>query len=574
MKKIRLLTVLLLAFSLVLSACSKPASEEKGSDTGAKNTPAATADNGSDAVAPAETTITIGQVSEVANLNPMLYPRTPDSNVQCLIFDTLVAPDENLEFKGDLAESWDISEDGKLYTFYLREGVKWHDGQDFTADDVVFTFTSLASPNYVGGAESRVSSIVGVPEYTAGTAQTVSGIKKVNDYTVSFELTEPNAAFLGQLYTSVLPEHILAGIDPGEWDKADFNRAPIGTGKYEFVKWESGQYIELVKNPDYFGTPVQIDHIIYRFGDATTLTAALINGEIDVVEAIQTSEVELLEANAGTSAYVYPTLNMYYVGLNLQNKALSDIRVRQALSYALDKPTIVSTVYGEYAIPTNDIFPENHWSHSTNVTTYDYDPAKAESLLQEAGFTKNSKGIYEKDGKELHFVFDMVTKGQEQADMAQMLQQYWGAVGVSVEIREQDFSTLAFTRLLPSDASGVPRAVAADDFDMYTLGFGVEVDPDEYRSYFESSFFPPNGMNFINYSNPAIDTLFAQSTQLTDPEERADCYHQIADLISQDIPWIPLYDMSSIVGVSSKVQNYVADFRGITYQIEKWSIAQ
>ena len=100
-------------------------------------------------------------------------------------------------------------------------------------------------------------------------------------------------------------------------------------------------------------------------------------------------------------------------------------------------------------------------------------------MLQDAGYIKDSKGIYAKEGKELHFVFDMVTKGKEQADMAQMLQQYWGAVGVSVEIREQDFSTLAFTRLLPNDEDGTPRAVTADDFDMYTLGFGVEVDPDE-----------------------------------------------------------------------------------------------
>ena len=572
MKKIRLLTALVMVFCLmVLSACSKQANKDEAGDGSSKNVTGSADSADSQAT---ESTITIGQASEVANLIPVLYPRTPDSNVQCLIFDTLVAPDENLGFTGDLADSWDISEDGKLYTFYLHKGVKWHDGEDFTADDVVFTFTSLASPNYVGGAESRLSSIAGVSEYTNGTADTISGIKKLDDYTVSFELTAANAAFLSQLYTSILPEHILGSIDPGEWEKADFNRAPIGTGRYKFVKWESGQYIELEKNPDYFGTPVQIDHIIYKFGDATTLTAALINGEIDLVESVQTSEVELLESTKGTSAYVYPTLNMYYVGLNLQNEALSDIRVREALSCALDKPTIVSTVYGEYATATDDIFPENHWSHSTGITTYAYDPTKAESLLQDVGYIKDSKGIYAKDGKELHFVFDMVTKGKEQADMAQMLQQYWGAVGVSVEIREQDFSTLAFTRLLPNDEDGTPRAVTADDFDMYTLGFGVEVDPDEYRAYFESSFFPPNGMNFINYSNPEIDKLFEQSIKLTDPDQRADCYHQIADIVSGDIPWIPLYDMSSIVGVSDKVQNYVADFRGFTYQIEKWSMAQ
>ena len=243
------------------------------------------------------------------------------------------------------------------------------------------------------------------------------------------------------------------------------------------------------------------------------------------------------------------------------------------MSYALDKATIVSTVYGDYAFATDDIFPVNHWSHSTTVTTYPYDPAKAKALLEEAGYVMNdATGIYEKDGEPLHLIFDMVTKGQSQADMAQLIQQYFKAVGIDMEIREQDFSTLAFTRLLPQDANGVSRAVTADDFDMYTLGFGVEVDPDEYRNYFVSTATPPNGMNFISYSNAKVDELFTKSLSLTTLEDREACYHEIADTISNDIPWIPLYGNLSITGVSNKVQGFAADFRGITYQIEKWTI--
>ena len=128
------------------------------------------------ALAEGGVTVTIGQVSEVANLNPTLYPRTPDQNLQCLIFDGLVKPQPDLSFGPSLAESWDVSEDGKLYTFHLRKDVKWHDGQPFTASDVVFTFTSLADPTYVGGAESRVDSIVGSKEYRDGSADSVTGI--------------------------------------------------------------------------------------------------------------------------------------------------------------------------------------------------------------------------------------------------------------------------------------------------------------------------------------------------------------------------------------------------------------
>jgi peptide/nickel transport system substrate-binding protein len=525
------------------------------------------------ALAEGGVTVTIGQVSEVANLNPTLYPRTPDQNLQCLIFDGLVKPQPDLSFGPSLAESWDVSEDGKLYTFHLRKDVKWHDGQPFTASDVVFTFTSLADPTYVGGAESRVDSIVGSKEYRDGSADSVTGIQAPDDSTVTFQLADANAAFLGQLNMAVLPKHVLGDIKPGEWEKADFNRSPIGTGKYKFVKWESGQYIELAKNPDYFGDKPSIDTIYYRFGDQTTLTAALINGEIDVVESIEPSEVELLSGSGTAAAVTYPTLNMYYIGLNQLNNNLKDLKVRQAMSFALDKKTMIETVFGEYAFATDDIFPESHWSHSTTVTAYPYDPAKAEQLLQEAGYAKNaSTGIYEKDGAPLHLIFDMVTKGQAQADMAQLIQQYFKAVGIDMEIREQDFSTLAFTRLLPQDANGQGRAVTADDFDMYTLGFGVEVDPDEYRNYFVSTATPPNGMNFISYNNPAVDELFAKSLTLTTVEDRAQCYHEIADVVSKDIPWIPLYGNLSIAGVSNKVKGFSADFRGISYQIEKWTI--
>ena len=240
--------------------------------------------------------VIIGQASEVANLNPMEYPRTPDSNVQNLIFSYLVQPDEELNFKPDLAESWDISEDGTVYTFHLRKDVTWHDGVPFTADDVVFTLNALANPNYIGGNENRVLGIVGAAEVQKGEAETISGVVKVDDYTVEITLPETNAAFMANMYTSILPKHVLEGEDPGEWEKDDFNRAPVGTGKYKFVEWKAGQYIRLERNEDYFGTKPSIKDVIVQFGDETTLVAALLNGEIDVLYNLPTAEVENVEA--------------------------------------------------------------------------------------------------------------------------------------------------------------------------------------------------------------------------------------------------------------------------------------
>ena len=183
-----------------------------------------------------------------------------------------------------------------------------------------------------------------------------------------------------------------------------------------------------------------------------------------------------------------------------------------------------------------------------------------------------STGFYEKNGKTLHLTYDLVTSTDGNS-VAQLIQQQWKEIGVEMEIIEQDFSTLAYTKLFPSDDNGSPRRVTADDFACYTLGFGMEADPDEYRMYLTTAD-APGTWNFVTYSNSKVDELFEKQLYSTKPEERAACYHEIGKLISEDVPWIPLYGKKSLAGVSEKVQNFAADFRGITFQIEKWSVAQ
>lgn len=522
-------------------------------------------------MASAASTVRIGQAAEVANLNPMLQPRTPDTNVQSLIFDYLVIPDENLNYVGALASSWDISEDNLTYTFHLEKGATWHDGVPFTAADVVFTFTSLADPAYTGGSENRVMGVKGAKAYQAGESDAIEGLYASDDYTVVFELTEVNAAFLSNMYTAILPKHILENESPAEWANDDFNRAPIGTGKYKFVEWKSGQYISLAKNDAYFGAQPSIENVVVLFGADTTLVAALINGEIDVMYSLPASEMETVDAMPGIGYFTSPALNMYYIGLNQLADGISDLKVRQGLSHAIDKQTLVDTVFGDVAYTTDDIFPLNHWSHSDDIDVYPYDVAKAKALFEEAGYALNGAGIYEKDGKPLHVSID-IADSSTNAAVAALIQQMWKAAGVDCEIITQDFATLAYTKLFPSDADGNPRFVTADDFMTYTLGFGVEVDPNEYNDYLSTAK-SAGSWNFISYSNPKVDELFAKQLTLTDPDERAAVFHEIAKITSEDIPWIPLYGKSNIDGVSDRVQNFVSDFRGITFQIQKWTLA-
>ena len=562
MKKFARIIALLLALTL-LTACggnSAPATNE------APKTDAPAA------AAPADdSSIILAQTSEVANLNPMIQPRTPDSNVQCLIFGFLVMPDENLNYVGDLAESWDITNEGTVYTFKLRNDIKWHDGEAFNADDVIFTLTALAHPNYHGGNDGRVMSIVGASEYQAGTADSVSGLKKIDDYTVEITLAQPNAAFMANMYTAMLPEHILGEVDPGEWGNHDFNRAPVGNGKYKFVEWKPGQYITLERNEEYYGTKPAIKNVTVQFGADTTLVAALMNGEVDVLYNLPASEIENVEAMPNSSVYTYEQMTVSYIGLNQLVPALSDRNVREALAHAIDKQTLVDTCFGEgLAFVCEDVFPSNHWSHSENVTVYEYNPELSKKLLEESGYTMGSNGYYEKDGQVLHLTFDMASSSADSKAMAALLQQFFKAVGVSMEVIEQDFSTLAFTKLLPGNAT---EETTAEDFQMYTLGFGVEADPEEYNDYFSTST-GAGSWNFIHYSNAKVDELFDAQLLMADPAERTAAFNEIAELISQDIPWIPLFNKAGVTGLSSKVQNYSADFRGAFFQIEKWNVAE
>ena len=446
--------------------------------------------------------------------------------------------------------------------------MKWHDGEPFTADDVVFTLTSLANPDYVGGNEGRVMDIVGASEVQEGTATEISGLKKVDDYTVEVTLKAPNAAFMANMYTAILPEHILSSESPADWANDSFNRAPIGTGKYKFVEWKAGQYIRLERNEDYFGEKPSIQEVTVLFGDETTLTAALLNGEIDVMYNVPTAEVQNVEAAPNVNIFTYEQMTVNYIGFNLLNDVVSDIRVRQALAHGIDKQKIVDTVFGDgMAYPCEDIFPAIHWSHTDNVTVYEYNPDLSKSLLEEAGYTMGSDGYFQKDGKRLHLVYDMSTSSTGEA-IATMLQQQWKAIGVEMEVITQDFATLAFTKLLPDSGNA---ETTGDSYMMYTLGFGVEVDPNEYNAYLSTST-GAGSWNFGHYSNPKIDELFNQSLLATDPAERADIYHQIAKVESDDLYWIPMYGTTGVAGIGSRVQDFTCDFRGITFQIEKWNV--
>lgn len=577
-----LLFALLLVTSLVLSACAAPTpTPASASENEVPATEAPEAESPSDPESEAEPeaepevespggTVTIAQASEPGNLNPFIWPTTSDTNVTHMIFDSVMRPDEQLNMVGGLATEWSVSDDGLVYTFKLHENVVWHDGEPFTANDVFFTFNSLADPRYDSGSYSRVAPVRGATAFHNGEADSVEGIRVVDDYTIEFTLEEANASFLAQLFIGVIPEHILGDVSPADWAKHDFNRAPIGTGPFKFVKWEPGQYIEVAANEDYFLGAPKLDGVITRFGDQNTMLAAFMNQEVDIAP-VPVAEVANVETLDFAEVKASNDLSVYYVGFNTLNPHFKDIKVRQAMAHAINKDLIVTSILDEFGYVMDDLFPLAHWSHNPDVTTYPYDLAKAQSLLEEAGYVKNANDVYEKDGQPLAFTFEIPTGNKEREKTSVMLQQMWTELGVQVDILQLDFPTLV-TKLLPQDNEGKQRAVTADDYDAYILGFGVEADPDEYRPYFHTDFMPPNGYNFISYSDPNMDEMLEQQLIETDPDARQEIFYQIGKQLSDEVPWIALYGQNSVFVSNTKVQGFAPDFRGVSFNARQWSI--
>ena len=525
------------------------------------------------ALAAQKGTIIIAQAEECANLIPVIWQTDYDRNIEMLIYNALVVPDKQLKMVGDLAKGWDISADGRTYTFHLHQNVKWHDGAPFTARDVAFTFKSLAHPQYDMGATGRVEKILGFKAYREGKADDFEGIKVIDDYTVAITTTEVYAPFLASLSIGIIPEHLLKEVSPAEWAKQPLNRNPVGTGPFKFVQWKAGQYLEVAANKQYFAGAPKAERIITRFGDVNTMLAAFISKEVDIV-IVPFAEVASVKHVPHAALKVSQELGFYYVGFNMRNQHFQNQRVRQAMAHAINKDEIASSVLGkDFGGVTHDVFPPSHWSHSPNVSVYAYDVAKARKLIGEAGYTLNNKGVFTKDGKELGFEFSVPIGKKDREKTALLLKQYWEAAGIKCEIRMLDFPTL-ISKLVPKDKAGKQRPVTADDFHAFILGYGVDTDPGvDYHSYYHSKTMPPNGYNFCGVNNPDLDRLFDSQFIQPDFEKRQQLFWQIGEKLSEIQVWIPLYTRNLAFAANKRVTGFEPDFRGVTFLAEQWGLA-
>lgn len=465
--------------------------------------------------------LVFAQGTDAETLDPHSITSSPNAIHIEAIYDTLVAYDENLNIVPCLAKAWKVSEDGTIITFYLREGVTFHDGTPFNADAVVFNLERLISP------ETRVPlrTYIGF----------VESAKAIDEYTVEVKLRYPHGPALARFTAPVN-----AMVSPTAVEKygPDFGRYPVGTGPFEFVEWVRDDYILLRKNENYWRERPYIDELLIRVVPEDGARVLMLEaGEADVIIRVPPPDVPRLRAREDINVVTAPCTRTIYVGMNTQHEILKEPKVRQAINYAVDKQAIVDVLLQGFGGVMDSPLTPQYFAYKP-VGPYPYDPGLAKTLLREAGYPNG-------------FRIKLFTpKGRYLMDyrIAEAVQGYLGAVGITAEVITMEWATYVQTQMLPLEEN---------PFELYLLGWGPWIlDPDQqlYPMY-HSSQWPPQGMATVFYKNQRVDELLQIGTSSPDQALRREAYEEAQELIWNDAPWLFLHYEQQIVAMRSNIKN-------------------
>jgi len=491
--------------------------------------------------------IVVGAIGEPRTLIPIMASDSASGAICGLIFNGLVKYDKDLNLVGDLAKGWDISEDGLKITFYLRRGVRWQDGQPFTARDVEFTYKGLVDPR--------------VRTAYSGDFKMIKRLEVIDDYTVRVLYKEPFSPGLSSWTMGIMPEHLLKGED---LNTTRFARHPVGTGPYRFRLWKTGERVELVSNHDYFEGRPYIDRYIYRIiPDQATLFLELRAGGVDEIsltplQARRQTQSRFFKGNF--NKFRYPSFGYTYLGYNLKDFRFRDLRVRQAINYAINKEEIIRGVLlGLGRVSTGPFIPES-WAYNKAVKAVGYDPEKARMLLKEAGWRDlDGDGVLEKNGRRFSFTIITNQGNGERRMTAEIIQRRLKEVGIEVKIKIIEWSSF------------VSEFIDKRRFDAVLLGWGLSRDPDMYDIWYSSKT-KEGEFNFVGYSNPEVDRLLLEGRCTFDREERTRIYHKIHRILYHDQPYLFLYVPDALPIIQKRFRGIKAAPAGIGYNFIKWYV--
>ena len=469
----------------------------------------------------------IGIAQEPANLNAILISDLYSEALAGNMYDTLVSlKEDSSDPQPLLAESWEISDDGLTYTFNLREGVSFHNGEALTAEDVQYTYEQILNPDNASPS--------------AEFFQQIEDVVVEDEYTVRFELSSPYAAILlamGNPSTGIIPMDTTEEMGMDELD-----RNPIGTGPYQFVEFVPDDRIVLEKNEDYFLGEPALDRVVYRpIPQAETMTAELLAGGIHIATNILPQDIERIDARNNLDVQIVPGLALRYLGFADDEEPFSDVRFRQAVYHMIDFDAMVEAIWGQAGSRAYSWIPPNTLGGETDFledAALEYDPDRAAELIEEL---RADNVLPDNFSFTIYSVQDPLRLRVAQA-VATALREY----DISASVESPEFGTL-----LPLLEEGVP---------VYTMGWGSVPDPDRwtYRIFHSTS-----NRNFSQYENDRIDDLLEQGRRVTDREERRDIYHEVMEqTLATDYVHIPLVWLNQIVGVNEDVEGFEASPQG------------
>ena len=484
--------------------------------------------------------IVYGTPNQPNTLDPITAPDIVSRSMIEMIFDGLVAADDKSQLHGALATSWNVSPDGKEWTFSLRHGVQWHDGAEFTADDVKFTYDTVLDPN--------TKPTVAKSDYAA-----IQQVEVVDPYTVRFYLSRPDASLLSKVVLGIAPKHLLQGQDLAT---TPFNQNPIGTGPFMFDSWKQGESVVLKRNPNYFGIVPRADKLIWNVvPDSNALALQAISGELDAAPVLNMRDVSAIQ-DSGKMALYETIEGNTQISLQLKNPLFEDVRVRQALAYGIDTRALIDKVMQGAAVPaTSDILP-NSWAYNPNVPTYGYDPTKAKALLAQAGWRPGPDGVLMKDGRRFQFTLMTYAGDKDFEQVMLAVRQNWADLGVDVKAATQERNSFVSQRVLKGD------------FDAVLLQSSVQIDPDLSRRFASTSI--TNGQNFLNYRNSTVDRLLEQALATSDTGARRQAYFEVQRIMAEELPQISLFYPKSIYAFKPGIIGVKPSPTNLFWNAEEW----
>src|SRR5690625_2403646 len=515
------LMVVSVLLSIALAACASEPDESSSSQNGSSDD-----QSGGDLV--------VAVASDVVALDPAGSNDIPSFDVQSNIFENLIRHDENMELQPALAESWEAI-DETTWEFKLQQGVTFHDGSDFNAEVVKANIDRVLDPDVAALAGHLVAMI--------------EEVEIVDDYTVHFiteypfgslpsHLAHPTASMISLQQI----EEDYAAMEEGKEPGDVINENPIGTGYFQFDEWVPGQYVSLIKNDDYWDGEAKLDAVTFKVvSEDLTRIAELETGDSHVSNPLSPSDIERVEGVEGLYADRVDSVALGYLGMNMNKEPFDDVRVRQAISMAIDKEQIVDGIYNGAGLTANGPLPPTVFGHHEELEGLEYNVDKAKELLAEAGYEDGfSTSVWTNDSR-------------EHTDTATNVQAQLAEIGIDVEIEVMELGAYL-------------DEIGNGNHDMFILGWtNVTADADNglYPLFHSDNQGPSGNRTFIDM--PELDEIIESGRLEQDEEERMEIYQEAQEIILEEAPMVFLHHQEYLLGVNENVKNLIQFPTNLTY---------